>query len=214
MLLVYPQNYCIYISWNLLALYHICNWFKLLVNLWHRTYLMGIDLWTFRASYCSRYWLISSQYISILIIYVWMYTFIHNVFYTVTEPIWRQIISQASVYSLLQAASEIASRGDGRDRDINVFVQRRYCITCIPKIMTSCVELDYLEACHISFLASLSKLWFPLLPIPLIRMYVLNLGFNYESLPVYWIKDRSSFPHFDNIYIIWSLVQTVEIKQP
>lgn len=32
---------------------------------------------------------------------------------------------QASVYSLLQAASEISSRGDGRDRDINVFVQRR-----------------------------------------------------------------------------------------
>ncbi|KAK3002693.1 hypothetical protein RJ639_018780 [Escallonia herrerae] len=31
---------------------------------------------------------------------------------------------QASVYSFLQAASEISSRGDGRDRDINVFVQR------------------------------------------------------------------------------------------
>ncbi|KAK9289338.1 hypothetical protein L1049_007493 [Liquidambar formosana] len=30
----------------------------------------------------------------------------------------------ASVYALLQAASEISSRGDGRDRDINVFVQR------------------------------------------------------------------------------------------
>lgn len=33
--------------------------------------------------------------------------------------------SQAAVYSLLQAASEISSRGDSRDRDINVFVQRR-----------------------------------------------------------------------------------------
>lgn len=33
---------------------------------------------------------------------------------------------QASVYSLLQAASEISSRGDHRDRDINVFVLRRY----------------------------------------------------------------------------------------
>lgn len=32
---------------------------------------------------------------------------------------------QASVYSLLQAATEIASRDDGRDRDIHVFVQRR-----------------------------------------------------------------------------------------
>ncbi|KAL3839311.1 hypothetical protein ACJIZ3_023902 [Penstemon smallii] len=38
---------------------------------------------------------------------------------------WAKAISyQASVYSLLQAANEISSRGDGRDRDINVFVQR------------------------------------------------------------------------------------------
>ncbi|KAM5559414.1 hypothetical protein ABKV19_020860 [Rosa sericea] len=38
---------------------------------------------------------------------------------------WVKTLSyQASVYSLLQAASEIASRGDGRDRDINVFVQK------------------------------------------------------------------------------------------
>ncbi|KAL6273380.1 hypothetical protein ACE6H2_024072 [Prunus campanulata] len=36
----------------------------------------------------------------------------------------KALCYQASVYSLLQAASEIASRGDGRDRDINVFVQR------------------------------------------------------------------------------------------
>ncbi|KAJ0981424.1 hypothetical protein J5N97_009679 [Dioscorea zingiberensis] len=31
---------------------------------------------------------------------------------------------QAAVYSLLQAAIEISSRGDGRDRDVNLFVQR------------------------------------------------------------------------------------------
>ncbi|XVE96358.1 hypothetical protein REPUB_Repub02eG0214400 [Reevesia pubescens] len=38
---------------------------------------------------------------------------------------WVKTLSyQAAVYSLLQAASEISSRGDGRDRDINVFVQR------------------------------------------------------------------------------------------
>lgn len=29
------------------------------------------------------------------------------------------------MYSLLQAASEISSRGDSRDRDVNVFVERR-----------------------------------------------------------------------------------------
>jgi len=33
--------------------------------------------------------------------------------------------SQAAVYSLLYAASEISSRGDSRDRNVNVFVQRR-----------------------------------------------------------------------------------------
>ncbi|XP_015878833.3 uncharacterized protein LOC107415073 [Ziziphus jujuba] len=38
---------------------------------------------------------------------------------------WVKTLSyQASAYSLLQAASEIASRGDGRDRDINLFVQK------------------------------------------------------------------------------------------
>lgn len=38
---------------------------------------------------------------------------------------WVKALSyQASVYALLQAASEISSRGDDRDRDINVFVQR------------------------------------------------------------------------------------------
>ncbi|KAI3471906.1 hypothetical protein Pfo_028594 [Paulownia fortunei] len=43
----------------------------------------------------------------------------------VDKNAWAKELSyQASVYSLLQAASEISSRGDGRDRDINVFVQR------------------------------------------------------------------------------------------
>lgn len=43
----------------------------------------------------------------------------------VDENAWAKVLSyQASVYSLLRAANEISSRGDGRDRDINVFVQR------------------------------------------------------------------------------------------
>ncbi|XP_006341074.1 uncharacterized protein [Solanum tuberosum] len=38
---------------------------------------------------------------------------------------WIKVLSyQASVYSLLQAANEILSRGDERDNDINVFTQR------------------------------------------------------------------------------------------
>ncbi|XWS66620.1 hypothetical protein CRYUN_Cryun05aG0215700 [Craigia yunnanensis] len=43
----------------------------------------------------------------------------------VDRDAWVKTLSyQAAVYSLLQAASEISSRGDSRDRDINVFVQR------------------------------------------------------------------------------------------
>eukprot|EP00257_Ricinus_communis_P022061 XP_015581689.1 uncharacterized protein LOC8269720 [Ricinus communis] len=38
---------------------------------------------------------------------------------------WVKTLSyQASVYSLLQAACEISSRGEGRDRDVNIFVQK------------------------------------------------------------------------------------------
>ncbi|KAA8518533.1 hypothetical protein F0562_016007 [Nyssa sinensis] len=44
---------------------------------------------------------------------------------SVDKNAWVKALSyQASVYSLLQAAIEISSQGDGRDRDINVFVQR------------------------------------------------------------------------------------------
>ncbi|GLT62715.1 hypothetical protein SLA2020_353310 [Shorea laevis] len=43
----------------------------------------------------------------------------------VDRNIWLKTLSyQAAVYSLLQAATEISSRGNSRDRDINVFVQR------------------------------------------------------------------------------------------
>ncbi|CAA2961531.1 Ca2+-binding transmembrane LETM1 MRS7 [Olea europaea subsp. europaea] len=43
----------------------------------------------------------------------------------VDKAAWVKALSyQASVYSLLQAASEISSRGDGRDGDVIVFVQK------------------------------------------------------------------------------------------
>ncbi|KAI7735404.1 hypothetical protein M8C21_033005 [Ambrosia artemisiifolia] len=43
----------------------------------------------------------------------------------IDQNAWVKALSyQASVYSLLLAACEISSRGDRRDRDINVFVQR------------------------------------------------------------------------------------------
>jgi hypothetical protein len=43
----------------------------------------------------------------------------------VEKGAWVKALSyQASVYCLLQAASEISSRGDGRDRDINILVEK------------------------------------------------------------------------------------------
>ncbi|CAI9780235.1 unnamed protein product [Fraxinus pennsylvanica] len=51
----------------------------------------------------------------------------------VDKAAWVKVLSyQASVYSLLQAASEISSQGDGRDRDINVFVQKSLSRQCAP----------------------------------------------------------------------------------
>ncbi|XP_037494364.1 uncharacterized protein LOC105635877 isoform X2 [Jatropha curcas] len=46
-------------------------------------------------------------------------------FLGVDRNAWVKTLSyQASVYSLLQAASEISSRGEGRDKDVNIFVQK------------------------------------------------------------------------------------------
>ncbi|XP_024519800.1 uncharacterized protein LOC9648011 [Selaginella moellendorffii] len=46
---------------------------------------------------------------------------------------WMKLLSyQVSVYSLLQAAMEIAMRGDGRDRDVHIFVQRSLSHQCAP----------------------------------------------------------------------------------
>ncbi|KAL0924718.1 hypothetical protein M5K25_005571 [Dendrobium thyrsiflorum] len=42
------------------------------------------------------------------------------------------INTKATVRSLLQAAIEISSRGDGRDRDINLFVHKRLIRLCAP----------------------------------------------------------------------------------
>ncbi|KAJ6808710.1 uncharacterized protein M6B38_165225 [Iris pallida] len=46
---------------------------------------------------------------------------------------WIKTISyQAAVYALLHAAVEISSRGDGRDKDINLFVRRSLLRQCAP----------------------------------------------------------------------------------
>lgn len=48
-----------------------------------------------------------------------------SAWFGVDKTAWVKALSyQAAAYSLLQAASEIACRGDGRDRDVNLFVQR------------------------------------------------------------------------------------------
>ncbi|GMP49808.1 hypothetical protein CsSME_00016662 [Camellia sinensis var. sinensis] len=55
----------------------------------------------------------------------WKLSWFSTAWFGVDKNTWVKALSyQASVYALLQAASEISSRGDGRDRDINIFVQR------------------------------------------------------------------------------------------
>ncbi|GAA0143980.1 hypothetical protein LIER_04540 [Lithospermum erythrorhizon] len=52
-------------------------------------------------------------------------TWFSTSWFGVDRNAWVKMLSyQASVFSLLLSANEICSRGDGRDRDINVFVQR------------------------------------------------------------------------------------------
>lgn len=51
----------------------------------------------------------------------------------VDKNAWIRTLSyQAAVYSLLQAAIEISTRGDGRDRDVNVLVERSLLRLCAP----------------------------------------------------------------------------------
>ncbi|PKA50035.1 hypothetical protein AXF42_Ash017574 [Apostasia shenzhenica] len=51
----------------------------------------------------------------------------------VDKNAWIKTLSyQAAVHSLLQAAIEISSRGEGRDRDTNLFVQRSLSRLCAP----------------------------------------------------------------------------------
>lgn len=60
--------------------------------------------------------------------HLWWYL-LFGVLPDITKDLEACYFLQASVYSLLQAANEVASRGDDRDKDVNVFVQRRYCIS-------------------------------------------------------------------------------------
>ncbi|CAL9100135.1 unnamed protein product [Musa textilis] len=57
----------------------------------------------------------------------------------------KRLSYQAAVHSFLQAVIEISSRGDGRDRDVNVSVQRSFLRLCAP--LESTVQ-DQLSSKH------------------------------------------------------------------
>ncbi|XP_074589370.1 uncharacterized protein LOC141845213 isoform X2 [Curcuma longa] len=54
----------------------------------------------------------------------------------------KRLSYQAAVYSLLQAVLEISSRGDGRDRDVHISVQRSLLRLCAPLESTIQEELS------------------------------------------------------------------------
>lgn len=54
------------------------------------------------------------------------------------------------MFCLLQAASEISSRGDNRDRDVNIFVQRRYMVYfLVERNAISRLLPDEFESCSL-----------------------------------------------------------------
>lgn len=57
----------------------------------------------------------------------------------------HNLILQASLYSLLQAVNEISSRGNNRDEDVNVFVQRRYCLILPFYMQTASFSRNYIS---------------------------------------------------------------------
>lgn len=50
---------------------------------------------------------------------------------------------QAAVHSLLQAVQEIAARGEGRDRDVHIFVQRRCVMSDLMDVISQCFNEFY-----------------------------------------------------------------------
>lgn len=84
-------------------------------NAWVKTFSYQVYMYPFyhvNASQWLHYWFLAStkNLLSYFFLAKFIFLFHH---------------SQASVYSLLQAANEVSSRGNRRDIDLYVFVQRR-----------------------------------------------------------------------------------------
>ncbi|XP_072977957.1 uncharacterized protein [Typha angustifolia] len=86
----------------------------------------------------------------------------------VDKNAWIKTLSyQAAVYSLLQATIEISSRGDARDRDINVLVQRSLVRLCAP--------LERIIQDELSMKQNAAYEWFWSYQLPLVMTTFVNL---------------------------------------
>ncbi|CAJ2672760.1 unnamed protein product [Trifolium pratense] len=121
----------------------------------------------------------------------------------VDQTAWVKALScQAAVYSLLHAASEISSRDDSRDRNVNVFVQRRYekskgsssasdvsllllaltCIAAIAKLGPAKVSCSQFFSMSTEITGSLMDMLVGLIPISQAYNSITDVGLHREFL--------------------------------
>ncbi|XP_027366329.1 uncharacterized protein LOC113872737 isoform X3 [Abrus precatorius] len=114
---------------------------------------------------------------------------------------WVKALScQAAVYSLLHAASEISSRSDGRDRNVNAFVQKRSgknfssasdisllllaitCIAAIAKLGPSKISCSQFFSMITEITGSLMDMLVGLIPVSQAYNSIKNIGLHREFL--------------------------------
>ncbi|KAJ6914601.1 hypothetical protein NC651_016778 [Populus alba x Populus x berolinensis] len=105
----------------------------------------------------------------------------------------KTLCYQASVCSLLQAAHEISSRGDGRDRDVNIFVQR--------SLLRQSAPLESLIRDKLSAKQPEAYEWFWSKQVPIVVTSFLN-----------YLEEDPRFTAATAVYVIISLLLHVEVS--
>ncbi|XP_010942618.1 uncharacterized protein [Elaeis guineensis] len=112
---------------------------------------------------------------------------------------WVKTLSyQAAVYSLLQAAIEISSRGDGRERHVNVLVERSLLRLCSP--------LESIIRDELSSKLPVAYEWFwshqhPMVVATFVNLFERDHHFN-AAITSYWNRESSGSDTMNDLSII------------
>ncbi|XP_026660984.1 uncharacterized protein LOC103708479 isoform X3 [Phoenix dactylifera] len=115
------------------------------------------------------------------------------------ENAWVKTLSyQAAAYSLLQAAIEISSQGDGRDRHVNVLVERSLLRLCSP--------LESIIRDELSSKLSVANEWFwshqhPMVVTTFVNVFERDLHFN-AAITSYWKRESSGSDTTNDLSLI------------